>query len=183
MHTGNYGDWMQYYRIHPVIDQITASWSEPQKNVIHKLINKYGLPNETSSRRLIWHHNGPWKRTIVYLDTVPHNFPTPHLDFLKQTIDYKVPVELFDTVAQFDGSVYPDRTSGEASAKCDKEEMNFLALNMLNDIVIGKRTVEEAKRFFAETAIKFHQGISSPYIEKFLFPKQTHTADPDVRYF
>ena len=40
MHTGNYGDWMQYYRIHPVIDQITASWSEPQQNVIHMLINK-----------------------------------------------------------------------------------------------------------------------------------------------
>ena len=93
-----------------------------------------------------------------------------------------MPVELFDKVAQFDGSVYPDRTSGEASAKCDKEETNFLALNMLNDIVTGERTVEEAKRFFAETAIKFHQGISSPYLEKFLFPKQTHTADPDMRY-
>jgi len=183
MHTGDYGDWTQCYRIHPVIDQITASWSESQKNVVHKLTNKYGLPNETSSRRLIWHHNGPWKQTIVSLDTVPHNFPTPHLDFLKQTIDYKVPVELFDKVAQFDGSVYPDRTSGEASAKCDKEETNFLALNMLNDIVTGKRTVEEAKRFFADTAIKYHQGISSPNIEKFLFPKQTHTADPDVRLF
>jgi hypothetical protein len=183
MYPGNYGDWTPYYRIHPAIDQIIANWSESQKNVVHKLVNKYGLPNETSSRRLIWHHNGPWKRTIVYLDTVPHNFPTPHLDFLKQTINYKVPVELFDEIAQFDGSVYPDRTGGEASAKCDKEEMNFLALNMLNEIVTGKRTVEEAKRFFADTAIRYHQGISSPYIEGFLFPQQTHTADPDVRLF
>ncbi len=48
---------------------------------------------------------------------------------------------------------------------------------MVNEIVTGKRTVGEAKRFFADTAIKFHQGISSPYIEKFLFPKQTRRLD------
>ncbi|CAM2845857.1 hypothetical protein PASE110613_04115 [Paenibacillus sediminis] len=103
-----------------------------------------------ASRRIIWHNNGPWKRTIVYLDTVPHNFPTPHLDYLEQTIDYKVPVQLFDELAQFDGSLYPDRTSGEASAKCDQEAANFMALNLMHDIVTGRRTVEDARQFAIE---------------------------------
>ncbi|NGS82616.1 hypothetical protein G6X37_09665, partial [Staphylococcus aureus] len=101
------------------------------------------------------YNSGPWKRTIVYKDPVPHNFPTPHLDFLKQTIDYKVPVHLYDAIAAFDGSVYLDRTTGEASAKCHEEAMNFLSLNLLNDIVTGKRDVQGAKAFYAQTAEQF----------------------------
>jgi hypothetical protein len=31
--------------------------------------------------------------------------------------------------------------------------------------------------------VRLFKGQSSPYFEKFLFPKQSHTADPDVRYF
>lgn len=66
-------------------------------------------------------------------------------------------------------------------AKCDTEEMNFLALNLFNDIVTGKRTVDEARWFYAETPAKFKKfKITSPYTEGFLFPIQTNTADPDV---
>ena len=39
MHPGNYGNWAEYYRTHPVMDQIIAGWSEPQKILVHKLIN------------------------------------------------------------------------------------------------------------------------------------------------
>ncbi len=62
--------------------------------------------------------------------------------------------------------------------------MNTLSLNLLNDIVTRKRTVEDARLFYAETAknYKFH-NISTPYTERFLFPPQTNTADPDISYF
>lgn len=184
MDTIFYGFHPQAYQVHPIIDQILAGWSGPQKETVLMLINKYGLPNEASSRRIIWYNNGPWKRTIVYLDAVPHNFPTPHLDYLEQTIDYKVPVERFDELAQFDGSLYPNRTGGEASAKCDQEAANFMALNLMNDIVTGKSNVEEARRHAIELEKGLRlQGQSSPYFERFLFPKQRNTTDPDVRYF
>jgi hypothetical protein len=72
-------------------------------------------------------------------------------------------------------------TREEASAKCDKEPMNFLALNLFNDVVTRKRTVQDARMFYAETAEKFNKyNVSSPYTEGFLFPLQTNTADPDV---
>lgn len=105
--------------------------------------------------------------------------PAPHPDFLEQTINYRTPLDLNDDIAKFDGSVYLDRTKGEASAKCHKEAMNFLSLNLLNDIVTGKRNVEEARRFYAQTAAQFMQNIPSPYTERLLFPRQTNTADPD----
>lgn len=171
----------QYYTF---VNQLLAGWKGKPLEGAKTIINKYGYPNEATLSRLIWYNNGPWKRTIVYRDPVPHNFPTPHQDFLEQVIDYKVPVNLYDDVTAYDGSVYMDRTKGEAYAKCDKEEMNFLSLNLLNDIVTGKRSAENAKKFYAQTAeqfIKFKK--TSPYLQGFLFPKQYNTADPDTIYF
>ncbi|MFF2176271.1 hypothetical protein ACFVT8_07415 [Lysinibacillus sp. NPDC058147] len=169
---------------YPVLYQILESWTGQPKNTVYLLINKYGLPNEASSRRIIWYNNGPWKRTIVHLDTVPHNTPTPHLDYLEQTIDYKVPVQFFNDLAQFDGSLYPDRTAGEATAKCDQEAANFMALNLMNDIVTGQRTVEDARQAATEIEKAFRlKGQFSPYTTGFLFSKQYNTADPDVSSF
>lgn len=178
------GHHRQHSSIHPILDQILGGWSGVPKDTVYLLINKYGLPNEASSRRIIWYNNGPWKRTIVYLDTVPHNFPAPHLDHLAQTVDYKGPIPFFDELARFDGSLYLDRTAGEATAKCHEEAANFMALNLMHDIVTGRRTVEDARRFAAENAHRLQtQGQASPYQENILFPRQIDTADPDVRYF
>ena len=154
-----------------------------EKNSL-RLINKYGLPSDASTRMIIWHNNGPWKRTVVYLDPVPHNFPTPHLDYLAQTIDFKAPIQLLDELTKFNGSLYLDRTAGEATAKCDLEAANFMALNLMYDIVTRKRTAEDARRFAVEIEKQLRlQGQSSPYFEKLLFPQQSHTADPDISYF
>jgi hypothetical protein len=165
-------------------EQILTTWPGPQRNAALKLMSKYGYPQEATVSRLIWYNNGPWKRTILHREAVPHNFPTTHPDFLEQTINYRTPLEMFDVIAHYDGSVYPDRTKGEVSAVCDKEEMNMLSLNLFHEIVNCMRTVAEAREFYAVTAANFiFHNISSPYLERFLFPPQFNTADPDVRIF
>jgi hypothetical protein len=166
------------------VKQILSNWEDKPLKGAKTIIQKYGYPQEASMSKLIWYNNGPWKRTVVNRHTVPHHFPTPHVDFLEQTIDYWVPVHLYDEIAAYDGSVYLDRTRGEASAKCDKEKMNFLALNILNDIVTGQRNIQNAKMFYAYTAERFIKyDITSPYTEGLLFPKQYNTADPGIVYF
>lgn len=162
------------------IEQILSSWAGSPKEGANTVISKYGLPQEATISRLIWYNNGPWKRTIVYRKTVPHNFPKPHVDFLEQTINYRTPINMFDDIAKYDGSVYPDRTRGEVSTKCDKEAMNFLSLNLFHEIITGKRTVEEARKFYGQTAARFMQNIPSSYTQEFLFPPQRNTKDPDV---
>lgn len=119
---------------------------------------------------MVWHYNGPWQRTIVYRDEVPHNFPKPHTDLLEQFIVYRVPLGRFDDVAAFDGSIVVERTKGEVSARCDMEEMNYLALNLMHDVVTRSRSVEEARRFYAETAVAFMMGRPAPYTEGLQFP-------------
>jgi hypothetical protein len=166
------------------IESILSHWQGKPLEGAKKMIKKYGLPHEATPSRLIWFNNGPWKRTIVYKDPIPHNFPTPHPDFLEQVVNYRIPVDLADDLTRFDGSVYIDRTAGEVSAKCHMEAMNILSLNLVHDIVIGKKTVDEAKMFYAETAEKFAKAKqTSPYTERLLFPEQRLTNDPGISYF
>ncbi len=162
------------------VDEIITAWPEVSNEVAQTVMEKYGPPHEATASLLIWHNNGPWKRTILNRDPVPHDFPMPHPDLLEMVIDYQVPPDTFDDLAQYDGSVIVERTKGEISARCDKEEMNFLAINLANDIVEGKRSVEEARQFYAETAMAFKEGQSDPYVEGFVFDvPEGETADPD----
>ncbi len=85
---------------------------------------------------------------------------------MKQTISYQVPTDKYDELAEYDGSVIVERTKGEISARCDKEEANFLALNLADDIVKGKRSVKDARKHYAETILEMK---NMDYTKGFLF--------------
>ncbi|SDH69991.1 hypothetical protein SAMN05192534_109123 [Alteribacillus persepolensis] len=55
-------------------NQILSNWNGKPLEGAKTMIQKYGYPQEATISQLIWHHNGPWKRTAVRRDTVPHNF-------------------------------------------------------------------------------------------------------------
>lgn len=161
--------------------KVLKDWPAAPAKEAQVLITKYGAPDEVTATSLMWHHNGPWKRTILYRDEVPHLFPKAHTDFLEQVIDYRVPPDRFTDLAKYDGSVVANRTQGEMSARCDKEENNLLALNLANDVITGKKNVEEARRFYAEAINASMRGERPPYTQGFQFPlPQGGTADPDM---
>lgn len=159
--------------------QVIQSWKEQPKKVARMMIEKYGQPQEVTSQRLVWHNNGPWKRTELINEEIDHDFPLPHKDMLKQVISYSVPPDKFDELAAFDGSVIVDRTPGEMAARCDKEGANILALNLANDIVTGKRSVEEARKTYGEQMIAFASGKPAPLVEKLTFQPQQNAAFSD----
>jgi hypothetical protein len=73
-----------------------------------------------------------------------------------------------------------ERTSGEMSARCDKEGANFLALNLAHDIVTGKQTVEGARKMYGEQIMAMKAMKPAPYTEKLMFPSMmSGTGDPD----
>ena len=160
-------------------DETIANWPDKPREVANKMIAKYGLPNEATPSLLIWHNNGPWKRTILSREETPHNFPKPHTDLLEQFINYRVPPDKFDELARYDGSVIVERTRGELSARCDKEEMNFLALNLANDVATGRRSVDDARRFYTDAAMAAMKGDMPTYTRGLQFQSQAASADPD----
>ena len=158
---------------------IIRGWPHVSQQAAQRTIERYGEPDAVSDRMLVWHDNGPWKRTIVHRDEAPHNFPRAHTDVIEQTISYRVPADKFDELASFDGSVTADRTRGELSATCDREEMNFLALNLADEVVNGKRGVMEARQFYGQTVTMTEAGRESEYTQKLLFKSRGPAADPD----
>jgi hypothetical protein len=98
---------------------------------------------------------------------------------MEQVISYKVPPGLGDELALFDGSVTIDRTQGTIAARCDKEENNMLALNLAHDIIMNKKTVEEARKSYGEMVMQAKAGNKPEYMKKLMFNAQANAEDPD----
>jgi hypothetical protein len=162
------------------VERIIAGWPGPQQNVARQMLEKYGPPNEATPTRLYWYHNHPWKRTELTSDAVVHHWPTPHTDFLTQYLDYRIPPEQAHLIAMFDGSILVDRTRGEVAARCDSEAANVLGLNMVHELVTGKRTVQEARHTSEQNTVAYNAGRQAPYAERLLFEvPQGGTEDLD----
>ena len=162
------------------MDTMLASWPETATKAARSAMETYGMPDEATPTMLVWHDSGPWKRTIVYKEEIQHDFPMPHKDVWEQSINYDVPVAMFDDLAMYDGSVIVERTKGEMSARCDKEGANFLAINLAHDIITGKRTVEEARSMYGATMKSVMQGEMPEYVRGFTFtPTARNITNPD----
>src|SRR5690606_16981155 len=128
------------------------------------VIVRYGEPDEATDSQLVWHGRGRWKRIVASKAFHRHDFPAPHTDSVECVIDYRVPVEKFTPLAEFDGSVVVERTAGEVSARCHDEEANNLALNLMHDIVDGRRTAEQARSYYAKEFIDYRRKRPTPYM-------------------
>jgi len=163
------------------LQEILKQWPKEPRASAERLIAYYGEPNEYCPSRLIWYDTkDSWKRTELSREEVPHDFPAHHTDFLEQFIDYKVPIDMYSKLAEYDGSVIVERTKGEISARCGGTSMNFVAINLAHDIVQGKRTVAAARQEYTRLYQAYKNGEKPPYTQAFQFPlPQGDTKDLD----
>jgi hypothetical protein len=163
---------------------LIAKWKPKPQEVARKLIEKYGQPQEVTANRLIWHKAGPWKFSELVNEEIPHNFPMPHRDMLYQAIDYRIDPGDADELLEYDGSLILERTKGELGARCDKEEANFLAINLADDVANGKRSVDDARRFYFETMTALmKENRMNDYLKGFRFQvPRADRGDPDKEF-
>ncbi len=161
------------------MQRMMSGWPTASRDAAMFMTTKYGPPAAMTAEMAVWGRTGPWKRTVVFAREYAHEFPAHHTDVMQQWVDYKAPADKYDELAAYDGSVVLERTSGEMSARCDKEGANFLALNLAHDLVMGKQTVEGARTMYGAqiTAMKAKQP--APYTERLMFPPMSNTNDPD----
>jgi hypothetical protein len=164
-------------------NEAIRNWPKEPRESAERLMKTYGEPAEVSASLLMWRDTADgWKRTELTNIETPHNFPSEHKDFLEQFIDYKVPLEMVSTLAEFDGSIVVDRTRGEMSARCGGTSMNFVAINLAHDIISKRRTVKEAREEYARLYAAHKKGEKPPYTQGFQFKRRAgDTADPDVK--
>ncbi len=163
------------------VDAVIEAWPPAPGKVAQEIVERYGLPNEATPTLLIWHDSGPWKRTIITSDETAHNFPTPHTDYISQTINYDVPVEKLAELAEFDGSLIVYRTAGQVTFSCDSEAANLIGANLMHDIVTGKLSVDQARKEYAEQTAAWTMNRAAPYTEGIHFrqPAEGETGHLD----
>lgn len=156
------------------------NWPEASRMAVKEITDKYGKPDGITNNELIWLKKGVWKKICIDKKESKHSFPIEHTDMMQTTIHYKVPMDIMDELSKFDGSVTFDRTQGTLSARCDKEGNNFLALNLANDIIMGKKSVEEARKAYGDIVKEKMNGGNPLYMQKLTFAMQENTADADI---
>jgi hypothetical protein len=160
---------------------VIQDWPKASQDAARETMRKYGPPQEATATLLIWQGNSPWKRTVVHKTPVEHDFPVKHTDVLEQVVEYRVPLNFFTPLATFDGSIVADRTRGELTSSGDREETNILALNLADDIVRGRKTVDQAREAMAAAARDMGAGkIPDDAKALHLPPPQGDLADPDT---
>ena len=157
-----------------------SNWPEASRMAVKEISDKYGKPDGVTKDELIWMKKGVWKKICINKKESKHSFPIEHTDMMQTTISYKVPTDMMDELGKFDGSVTFDRTQGTMSARCDKEGNNFLALNLANDIITVKKSVEEARKAYGDIVKEKMNGGNPMYMQKLTFSPQENTTDPDV---
>lgn len=160
--------------------QIIDAWPEKAREAAKLVLDAHGEPDDATSALLIWREVSGCKRVIASKAFFQHDFPTPHTDSVESVIDYRVPVEKFSSLAMFDGSVIAERTAGEVSARCHDEQANFLALNLMHDIVTGQKSPEEARAYYAKEFLDYRRKKPTPYMKRLRVPPQHETADADM---
>jgi hypothetical protein len=142
------------------IDILVRDWNEQAAAKARELVDRYGHPDEITRERLIWHNNGEWKRTEIVNEEVRHNFPQEHRDFLYQTVEFPVPEDRVEEIIRFSGNILIDRVKGEVTVRCENEEANRLTLNLMNQIIDGRKEAQSARDTLAETALEGrHQDL------------------------
>jgi len=161
--------------------EVIGTWPAESREAAQLVLAKYGEPDEATPSTLTWHDVGPWKRIVAGREFFSHEFPAPHFDSVESFLSYRVPPERFSDLAAFDGSVIVERTAGEVSARCHDEEANLLALNLMHDIVTGRKSVAEARVYYAQEFLDARRKRPTPYMEQLRFEPGHDTRDPDNR--
>ncbi len=177
-----------------------ADWTESDRTLARGFIRSYGNPGESASERLTWRNNWPWQTTIVTraprsmqadkngigdgnnrapLNTDNTGSTTqPPYRALQQTIFYRVPAEYYDDIEQFDKSILVDRDAATLTFYGDQEALNYLSVNLVNDIVSGKRTAAQARAYYDQISTGYAKGEKSLYTSGLVFQPQSTPPDP-----
>lgn len=159
---------------------VIRDWNVFSRWAAIRMVNEYGPPDEVDDTHLVWNDNGPFLATVVYAEGVRHDFPVPHLDVLEQTVRYDVPLDLYDDLAMYDGSVFAERTKGTLSARGSMQAANFLALNLADQIATGDLGWQQARDRYTDAIADFlDSGELGPLMEGLRFEPPLRSGDPD----
>jgi hypothetical protein len=149
---------------------VVADWPSASALAARRLIAQYGVPDEVLSDRLAWIDNRPWKRTVVRR-MAPADIESDDHAMILQTVEFPLTPKQITTLMAFDPRLSYDRKTLELGSRSEREETNFLRLNLANDIVNARMTPDQARGLFAQILRLEAAGKSASYLQVLFFPR------------
>jgi len=149
-------------------ESIIISWPTYSYRLARMMIAKYGQPSEAREKSLVWHDNGPWKKTVVYRED-PAGRVFKRRGRLEQSAAYPVPADKHDALARFDKEIEPDTDQGRLIVRSDSEVENFLTVNLAYEVINGRRTPKEASELRQKLSHLQRSGKASQYTDGLMF--------------
>lgn len=141
---------------------IVRNWPERPRLAALALIEKYGAPQIASTDALSWVGNAPWDDTTVRRGADLGGS-------IQQSVHYPVSLPKLAEINKIGGRIEYDSSSQQLSSTADAEGLNFLALNLADEVLSGKRTSAQASELYRRTRELTAAGKSSPYTSALLF--------------
>jgi len=160
-------------------ESIILLWPAFSYRLARRMISKYGLPADAGDHALIWRDNGPWKRTVVHRAPPGGGVLQRNRGRLEQSVAYKVPAAKLDALARFDKDLAADEKEGLLTARSDDESLNFLSLNLADEVLRGQRTPRDADAFRKNVLRLRDSGKTSRYLEGLLFYPGGRPMNPE----
>ena len=114
-------------------NDIVKNWrNRDAAEYAEKMIKTFGKPNEVTDTLLMWRNIESFKETTIKDESIPHDFPKTHRDFVYSTMHIEVPEEFMNTLAHVTGSIIVDRLKHEVTGRCGNLWANAVAVAILS---------------------------------------------------
>jgi hypothetical protein len=147
-----------------------VAWEDLSQKAARALMTEYGVPDEVGAQRLTWNRNGPWRKTVVY-NVRPSPRAGVNMGIIEQSIDYPLSGLQASGVGAFDSGLGFNSQTGELSARSDGEDLNFLRLNLADEVAQGRLTPHAARARYAAVLDLKAAGKGSPELSALRFPR------------
>lgn len=164
-------------------DGVVNRWDAESAAAGRRLIAEYGVPDDVTLNRLTWYHRGVWDRTTAsnaagFWRRTPAYRTPENRAVVEQSIRYPLSAGQTADLLAFSPGLSIDRARGELSSRAPVESLNFLALNLADEVARGRTSVSEARADYDRIIELSAAGKSSPYTEGLLFPVAEQEALP-----
>ena len=125
------------------------------------LIQTFGKPDGVTYECLYWKTADGMKNIRLKDESVVHDFPGAHRDFVYSDLDIDVPEHLYNVFAHVTGSIIIDGLKKLVTARCGGLVANAITLQFVKDVIAGKvsQAPADAKEEYAKR-IKAWKGPS-----------------------
>ena len=114
------------------------------KKYAETLIDTYGEPDGVMPGELMWRELEGMKNIRVKDESIPHNFPAKHHDYVYSSREIEVPEYFYSLFANVSGSITIDGLKNTVTARCGTLSANSVTLSFVEDVISGNAPQEFA---------------------------------------